>query len=103
MGQAFEAAYQVGAGLPGHRIVVRADIEITAHARREVHHHVGVLFADAVDHLPVELHGAGALPGIEVAHVAVDNGRPSRSGVQRGGRDLFRGDRHMFTAPSGVS
>src|ERR1700734_1248375 len=79
----------------GARRVLQAMIphhDIAAHAAGEVHDHIDLALANALDDFAVVLglHAEGA--GFGFAHVDVDDGRSGLGSRDGGGGDLFRGD-----------
>ena len=71
--QSLDATDQVGA-LHERRRVVRVQHEVTAHAGSGVDDDVDVAGPDPLDHLAVERHLPGALPGLRVTDADVHDG-----------------------------
>ena len=103
MGQALQAADQVGAVGAEVEGVGVADGQVAAHARGEVDDHVGVGGPHPLDCGPVKLHVAGAAAGGRVPDVDVDDGRPGLGRLQGGGGDLLGGDGQVRVLVGGVA
>ncbi len=69
-----------------------AEHHVAAHPGGEVDDDVDTRVADPLDHLRVQLGGAGADAGVGVADVDVHDRRPRLGGVDRRCRDLLGGD-----------
>ena len=72
--------------VPGPKLLgllAGADLEIAAHAGGQVDDDVAVALADALDHLPVEMDAAGALAGLRIADMAMDDGGTGGGRLER--------------------
>jgi hypothetical protein len=78
----------VPASFTGTGRSVGAEGDVAAHARRQVQNHVHLGLADAVGHLAVEVEPARRLPGLRVAHMAMDDGRAGPGRVDGAFGDL---------------
>src|SRR5947207_6046737 len=75
MCQALDRADEIGIGfIEFARAFAGADFDVAAHAGGQVDDHRLVLGADALHDLGIELDIAGALAGLHIAHMAVDDG-----------------------------
>ena len=77
-----------------------ADLEIAAHAGGEVDDDVLVLGADALDDFAIEMDAAGALAGLGIAHMAMDDRRACSGRFQRRIGDLLRRDGKFGLLPT---
>ena len=80
-----------------------AEHHVAAHPGGEVDDDVDARVADPLDHLGVELGGAGADAGVGVADVDVHDRRPRLGGIDRRRRDLLGGDGHVRALGDGVA
>ena len=96
MGDTLGRSRHVGACLvDGQGRFNTAEHEVPPHAGGQVEDNVDVGGADPVLDLPVEIPPARGGPGLRVADMAMDDGRPGLGRVDRGFGDLFRRDRHV--------
>ncbi len=72
-----------------------ADDDVPAHAAGEIHDHVDLAFADALDDLPVVLRFHAEFAGFRFAHMDVHDGGSRLRCRDGGSGDLFRRDRAM--------
>lgn len=103
MHQPRQRADQVGAGAKPHRILARADFQVTAHAGCQVHDDVDTGVTNTLHHLPVQRSIAARLAGLRMAHMAMRHRRAGLGRFDRGGGDLRRRDRHIGILADGVA
>ena len=94
---------EIGGLVERERRLVAAEHEVAAHARRQVHDHVGAGRADTIDHLGVKLGIARTLAGGGIADVDVHDGSAGLRGLDRGRGDLLRRDRNLVRLSGRIS
>ena len=102
VGEPVDAAHQVGA-VDERRRVVRVEHQVAAHAGGGVDDDVDVGGPDPLDDLAVERDVPGALAGLWVADVDVDDRGPGACRGDAGLGDLLGGHRHVLGAADGVA
>ncbi len=104
VGQPLRRANHVGArGVRRERRLVPAEDEVAPHPGGEVEHDIDVRSADALDHVSIERQLACRLAGDGVADVDVRDRGSGLGGLDRGGGDLLRRDRHPLAAARRVA
>ncbi|ABA52551.1 hypothetical protein BURPS1710b_A2129 [Burkholderia pseudomallei 1710b] len=98
-----QPADEVRALAEAHRVLARADLEIAAHAGRQIDDDVDVGRADPVDHLAVQPRIAAAAPRERIAHVAMRDRRARLRGLDRRIGDLLGRDGYRGMLANGVA
>ena len=101
--QAGQRPDQVGMGAKLHRVFAGADVQVTAHAGREVDDDVDVGLTDALHQFAVQRHVTAELAGFRIPYMAMHH-RGSGLGRFHGGvGNLLGRDRYQVAAGAGVA